>query len=179
MNDLSKNNTKELFEKVRPFLHYYAGRFQNSRFDHWELINEARLRICKYGLPHPKYASAGIRWAMISYMKQQRSQDHRRNVGAVILSLDLAVDERSMKSFVIQPETSTNNIDDERKWLNLLIDGSGLLSLDDKQLINEHYFQGKSVSQMARERNVSPSAMSWRKRKILKILRDKANIKVA
>jgi len=128
------------------------------------LVNEAWLGI--YNLDIPQYASTGIRWAMMNYIQKQWMQKHRRNRKSKIESL---VDEEIVGIIFGSPEFE---IQDE--VANLL----NKLTLAEKLLIDQRYFQSLMIEDIAKIHNLTRQAIILKLQKILKKLK-RAALRVA
>jgi hypothetical protein len=160
------------YEKIKGYLHYYAGRFQCRRFEKWELINEAWIRI--YGLENPKWASAGIRWAMQSYMLQQRQQDHRGKVGSKIRSIDEELAEGLFcKGLLTAPKDTQLQVAEDVEYAHCLLRNPNV-SLADKLLIDQRYFQGLEQGQIAKIHGCAKSNISYKLSRVLRNLKSLA-----
>lgn len=135
----------ELKDIIR-YLHYYAFRFENNRFEHWELINEAWIVV--HGLKHIEFASQGIRWAMISY--RRRENQHRRHGSSTATVLPLETD-AGINKLVIKmtavPSRHTPEMDnlDTIGWLA----NNAQLSTDERILLDQRFGRYMTLQDIA------------------------------
>lgn len=156
-------------EEIERYLHHYAGRFQCKRFEHWELVNEAWIRI--HGLTISQWASAGIRWAMQTYTNRQRMQDHRGKPSSRIRSIDEEIaDGLFCKGLIEAPKDRRLQVDEDCEYAHHLL-RSSRISLADKLLIDQRYFQGLKLRQIAKIHGCSYSNIGMRLSKIANTLR--------
>ena len=125
-------------------MHYYAGRFQGRAFEHDELVNEAWIGI--YNLKIPQFASQGIRWAMISYKDKQLRLRHRRNTKMTISTIDGEITGSLLGSALIDLFDCYRDVD-TKDSINRLVNK---LRLADRLLIDQRYFQGLTLQEIAK-----------------------------
>ncbi len=153
------------YEEIKGYLHYYALRLRNNRFERWELVNEAWIKI--YPLEIPAFASAGIRWAMITYKKLQYAQDHKGSSTIMVSSIDDEIaDGLFSKNILITPKDRQKKNLEDTDYVNYLL-RSPALSLSDKLLIDQRFFQGLTLRQIGRIYSVTYEAVRLRLEKIL------------
>lgn len=145
------------FQEVEGYLRYYAARFKSNRFDYWELINEAWLKIKDQ--PNPKYWSAGIRWVMRNYTHLQIRRDTRGNLDVSVTSLDAEYNGN-------EDNTLMNNISDEsmssseialienKEQISKLVEKAGL-EFKDVLLIFQYYYQESTLRELAKRYDCS------------------------
>lgn len=155
--------------EIEAYLHYYAGRFQNNRFEHNELVNQAWIAI--NDLTIPEFASAGIRWAMQSYMDRQYRQDHRGKIGSVIQSIeDEIIEGVFLKDNFVGPKNKRNRDFENRDYVRYLL-RNGNLSLSDRLLLDQRFYQEMRVRDIAKVHNCTVTNIHYRLRRIAGKLR--------
>lgn len=132
------------------YLHYYAFRFQNERFEHWELINEAWIVVHK--LNRIEFASQGIRWAMMSY--KQKENQYRRHGSSTAKVLPLETDagiNKLVRDMVAKPSNYTPDIDniDMIGWLA----NNARLSIDERVLLDQRFGRHMTLQDIAAGRH--------------------------
>jgi DNA-directed RNA polymerase specialized sigma subunit len=137
------------YDKIVGYLYHYAGRFCSNRFEIDELVNEAWIAI--YGLETIEFASQGIRWAMLSYKKRQYMQDHRGLRSSVIGSIDDGIIEGLIHKNILFAPDKRKEIEDRDCVKHLLRNAK--LSMKDRLLIDQRYYQGLSMVEMAKIHN--------------------------
>lgn len=153
------------YKTVEPFLHYYAGRFQSDRFEHWELISEAWLAI--HDLAIPRFASAGIRWGMINYVRRQYMQDHRGKPKSKIQSIDEEIVKNLFLSgIIVAPKDKRAQTKEDTEYIQCLLWYSRI-SLADRLLIHQRYFQGLQIKQIAKIHGYSKTTIINKLHKII------------
>lgn len=151
--------------EIEAYLHYYAGRFQNDRFEHDELVNEAWIKIHELNIP--QFASAGIRWAMQSYIKHEYMQDHRGKPKSVIQSIDEEIMQNLFLSGTISaPKDRRLQIAEDVEYAHSLLCNPNI-SLADRLLIDQRYIQGLWLSQIAKIHGCTKANISYKLRKIM------------
>ncbi len=157
--------------EIEGYLHYYAYRFENRRFEHWELINEAWLKI--HDLTEPKFSSAGIRWAIQHYIDEQYRQDYRGKPESKIQSIDTEVLEGLFfKDTLAAPE---NNTLENADFVDCLLHCSKL-TLADKLFIDQRYFQNLKLKQLTQLYGCSFQNIYYKLNRIIDKLRKKAKV---
>ncbi len=143
-------------EDIIGYLHYYAFRYENNRFEHWELINEAWIMVHK--LNHIEFASQGIRWAMMEY--KRRENQHRRYGSSTARVLPLETDagiNKLVRELAAKPIQLTPDIDnvDLISWLA----NNAKLSLDHRMLLDQKYWKHMTHMDIADTRGVTYQAV--------------------
>ncbi len=160
------------YNEIEAYLHHYAGKFQNSEFEHWELVNEAWLGI--YDLTIPQFASNGIRWAILRYKQKKYRRKYRgsgRAKGITIQSIDEEITNNIFcKDTLMAPlSKKMKNIDDSDYVTHLLHNPK--LSLANKLLIDQRYFQDLTLTQIGKIHGRTKEAIRIRLKKLNDILR--------
>lgn len=156
-------------KEIEAYLHYYAGRFQRKRFEHWELVNQAWIDI--YDLEIPQYASAGVRWAMQRYIRQQYMQDHRGNTKSVIQSIDEEVVKNLFLSGLIAaPKDKRLQVAEDIEYAHCLLRNPNI-SLADRLLIDQRYFQDLWIKQIAKIHGCTKTNIIYKLNRIIKKLK--------
>ena len=141
------------YEDIEGYLHYYARRFQNFRFEYWELINEAW--IVAHGLNKIQFASQGIRWAMISYKARENQLRRQGSSTARVLPLwtdagiNKLVGDMLAKPNSYVPSTDTIDNIDTISWLA----DNARLSLDARILLDQRFGRGMTLREIAEDRH--------------------------
>ncbi len=158
------------FADIEAYLHYYAGRFRNQRFEHWELVSEAWLGI--YPLTIPKFASQGICWAMGNYKRYQYAKDHKGKKDVVIQSLDDANAEGLYIRDILEAAVSNRQqkADDAEYARSLL----KKLDMKDRLLIDERFFRGLTLQQIGKIHGCTKETIRLRVNKVIDKLRFRA-----
>jgi len=155
-------------------LHYYAGRFQNTQFEHWELVSEAWIGIQDY--TNPKFASAGIRWAMQKYIRETIGQNHRGCKKSIIQSIDEEImDNLFCKDTLVAPVDKRTEDNENTNYVNCLLNDHRL-SLADKLLLDQRYFQGLTLRQIGEIHEYTFEAIRQRLNRIIIALKKIAKV---
>lgn len=140
------------FDDIVGYLHYYAFRFQSRNFEHWELINEAWMAV--HRLNNIKFASQGIRWAMLVYKKKENQHRRYGSSSAVILPLETNMGiNKLVMNMTAKPIKSMSDMDniDTISWLA----NNACLSLDERMVIDQRFGKGMTMESIACDRQCS------------------------
>lgn len=149
-------------KQIRGYLHHYAAKFQNNTLEHWELVNEAWIKV--HSLNNIEFASQGIKWAMIQYRDKMYRQRKRRNLDASITSIDAdALDTLCRKDLIFDTLNCFKDIDN----IDQLTVISRNLSLDERLLIDQRYYQELKLKEIAYIHGVKKQAIAMRLAKII------------
>lgn len=141
------------YEDIKGYLHYYAFRFQNNDFEHWELVNEAWIVVHK--LNKIEFASQGIRWAMLTYRAVQTQHRRYGSSTATVLPLEtdaglnMLVGDMLAKPNRYVPSTDTIDNVDTISWLA----DNARLSLDARILLDQRFGRCMTFDEIAEGRN--------------------------
>lgn len=141
------------------YLHYYAYRYENDRFEHWELINEAWMVV--HRLNRIQFASQGIRWAMMSY--KARENQYRRYGSSTATILPLETDagiNKLVREMIARPVELRYRVDDA-DTISWLADNA-CLSLDERMMLDQRYWKHMGLKDIADTRGVTHQAINQR-----------------
>lgn len=144
-------------------MHYYAGIYQSKWFEHDELVNEAWIAV--RNLDRIEFASQGIRWAMLTYIKKERAKAHKGSKKAVICSIDDVL----LKIIIKDPKNFLQTIEDSDLVSGILIKSG--LDMKDRILIDLLYFRGWTQKKIAELRGCTRQNINMR----LDIILEKLN----
>ncbi len=162
------------FKDAVALLHYYAGKFNNNRFDHWELVNETWMRIYRIKIEDSNLLSIAIRRAMMTYIHIQLRHDHWWSPETKVCSIETPVTgAKVLRDFIPVPGDKLYDDRDELYWL---LNNTTSLTDKNRQLIEEHFLQEKSLPEIAKEWNCSRVGLGFMRRKILRLLKGKAKV---
>jgi RNA polymerase sigma factor (sigma-70 family) len=151
------------------YLHYYASRYKNKRFEHWELINEAWIKV--HGLPHIEYMSQGIRWAMSIYKRIEYARDHHRNPDARVIDFSTATGgnekDAAIKAMLIAVFDRHEQQIEDKDTISYLVYKAAKLPMKDRILIDMHYCRHMSYRSIAALYGCS---YEWIRQRMLRIL---------
>lgn len=162
--------TGPTYEEVAGYLKYYANIFQCNRFDFWELVNEAWLRVRKQ--TNPKFWSNAIRWAMMGYMAGQRGQGKRLKPDTEIASIDSMIDEESTYQRIHSSSVDEQKPTDDTDHVAWLMD-SHLLKDSYKEIIIEYYYGNMTLEQIGQKRGRTRAAVCHMLQTALRIIRNR------
>lgn len=154
------------YNEIKAYLHYYAGKFQSKYFEHDELVNEAWMIV--HRLDHIEFASQGIRWAMLSYIRKERGKVNKGSSKAFICSIEdkAGLYTNLIKDVIEDPKNFNQSIEDS-DFIVILLSKSGL-RIDERILIDQIYFRGWTQRKVAQLRGCTPEAIRQKFNKILK-----------
>ena len=159
------------YEDIAGYLHYYANRFEDYQFEHWELVNEAWIVVHK--LNHIKFASQGIRWAMITYKAKELRHRRFGCPKAKIVSLETpTVFGRMLQDMISDPKRYSTMVDDI-DVINGLAD-EAQLSLDQRLLLDQRYWKCMCLQEIAMTRRCTRENVRLLLNRILRKLQSAA-----
>ncbi len=159
---MSKNGKKLYYEQIAAYLHYYANKYQKRGFEHWELVNEAWIRT--RNLRNMKFASSGIRWAMLHYMKEQWAEKQHKDKSIVSIEEESQFQGIFIKDIVIDSQNHNlvvENLDLVEKLLR-----KDKLNVKEQILIDKLYFKDWPKNKIAKLIECTPGNITHMLRRI-------------
>ena len=152
------------------YMHYYASLYETSNIDHWELINEAWIRLQRHNITNPKFASSSIRWSMQCHITKINKQRNRVNAEAKKYSLSTRLADGLTLVDVIGINTEKNI---ERIDLLASLLRKAKVKRRNLLLIKRRFVDNMSFSEIAEIENITREAVSQRLKYTLKKIRER------
>lgn len=145
------------YKQIEVYLHYYAGKFQSKYFEHDELINEAWMVV--YKLDNIRFASQGIRWAMLHYIQIERAKAHKGNSKAVLCSIEKEMGIGILlKDIFAHPKNYLQTTEDKDLISGILRNAN--LNMRDRILLDVLFYRGWTQVKIAKLRGCTRQAIS-------------------
>ena len=150
------------YEQIQGILHHEAELHAGHSFEHWELINEAWLVV--QGLSTTYWAKNSVSWAMLNYITAQSQLAKRGNPNANIVSLSAPEEgEEPEESFLLSimdgGVNPTLSSIERKDFVKFLWDNT---TLDEQDLIQQRFYEGLSVRQIAQKFQITPECVYQR-----------------
>jgi len=108
---------------------------------------------------------------MQSYMQRQLMQDHRRNTKSVIQSIDEEIGEGLFcKNILMASKDRRLQVDEDCEYTHSLLDNPNI-SLADKLLIDQRYFQDLTLNQISEIHGCTRNNIIYKLKKVVSTLR--------
>ena len=141
------------FEQLAPIFHICAARYQNNKYDHWELIDAVWAKGEVQNLDDIRLTRKAIEYDIIDYIREREGRPAR----ARLTSLDDAPD--------IQSEERVRDIDNKDE-LECVYKSAGLDNKE-RQIINWYHIEGFTQQEIARDLGCTEANINQRLKRIM------------
>ena len=143
------------WKDVEKLMHYWAGNFQDRRFEHWELINAVWLRGRVQNVDKDDI-SITIKRDMIDYMRRVSKQRRTKNGKFYRQEYNFTDQDQTLKAF--PPQIKDNGLWETKEYFNDLTKD---FTREDRLIIILRYVAGltfpeigKAIGQAIDEQNI-------------------------